>query len=95
MENMDLMIEEILMGLDSMSVILAAEMANTLKRGGLKMGLAIYKASKYYNVPTRVVSLEVGKLKRHFDKLNDIKESRTNHADIAQPKEQVYWWDNQ
>jgi len=85
MENMDLMVKEILMGLDSMSVTLAAEMANGLKRGGLKMGLAIYRAAKYYNVPQRSVSLEVGKLRRHFDKL------RT----IAPHKEQDYWWDKQ
>ena len=90
MEKMDLMIEEILMGLDSMSVILAAEMANTLKRGGLKMGLAIYRAAKYYNVPTRAVSLEVGKLKRHFDKLD---QNVTKHHGLN--KEQQYWWDKQ
>jgi hypothetical protein len=90
MENMDLMVEEILMGLDSMSVILAAEMANTLKRGGIKMGLAIYKASKYYNVPPRAVSLEVGKLKRHFDKLH---QTVVKRHDLD--KEQTYWWDKQ
>lgn len=76
--------EEILVMISEITMGFAVEMANKLHKQGTSMGLAIYKAAKYYQIDQHQLAVKVGKLTKRHKEIN-------HHV---KPVEHNYWWDN-
>lgn len=87
MENIASLERGVMSMITEISLNFAVEMARKLHKHGTPMGLAIYKAAVYYNVDKHQVAVGVGKIGAALNK--------NKAGSMPQPKQQVYWWDNQ
>jgi hypothetical protein len=93
MENISSLERGVMKMIDEISISFAVDMARKLHKNGIAMGLAIYKAAKYYNANQHLVAVAVG---RESVKHNPPSQGYgVTGKQMQKPKaEQTYWWDN-
>jgi len=92
MENISSLEQGVKKMIDEISISFAVDMARKLHKNGIAMGLAIYKAAKYYRVDQHLVAVNVG---RESVKHNPVIKPKVEQARLRKTMaEQAYWWDN-
>jgi hypothetical protein len=86
MENIQYLADGVMKMMGEISINFAVDMARKLHKNGIPMGLAIYKAARYYNTDKHLVAVGVGRMGAIL--------SKSKHIATPQLKKQSYWWDN-